>query len=402
VRAALALSPLRRELEVTQAKLLALSESRLHLATEATGIGICEMDPETERISCSESCSALLGLPPRAPATNEDFLSALHPDDREPLRVAVQRALDPAGDGAYAAEYRTLGLHDGVKRWIAANGRAFFEARRAVRFVGTVLDVTERVELMAREQKARALAEGANRLKDEFLATVSHELRTPLTSISGWASILAAKPYDLPMIAKGIEIIGRNAKVQTRIVDDILDVSRIVTGRLHIEQKSVDFDAVVKEAIEEAMPSAVAKGIGLRYRHEHGPCNLVGDPVRLGQIVWNLLSNAVKFTPHGGRIDVELSRTHAEARLRVVDDGEGIDPTLLPHVFERFLQADSSITRRHGGLGLGLSIVRELVKLHGGETSAESEGKGRGSTLTVTLPIVTDPTMTLQVAGAGP
>lgn len=207
---------------------------------------------------------AMLGAARSAAGIPLDYaraLTAIHPDDRERVRKAVQRALDPAGDGVYAVEYRTVGLHSGVMRWIVARGRAFFSAGRGVRFLGTTVDITERAELMAREQKARAAAEEANRLKDEFLATISHELRTPLTAIMGWASILGRNQPSAAKLAKGIDVIHRSAKAQTALIEDILDVSRIITGNLRIEQELVDLDAVVKDALDAVMPSAAAKDI---------------------------------------------------------------------------------------------------------------------------------------------
>ena len=354
---------------------------------EATGLGIWEMDLETEIVSYNAHCAALLGLPPESPMAYERALLALHPDDREKVREAVRRAHDPAGDGMFTVEYRTLGLGDGVQRWITASGRVFFRAGRAVRFLGTLLDITERAELMAREQKARAAAEEANRLKDEFLATVSHELRTPLTSIMGWASILGGARSNPAMLAKGIEVIDRNAKAQKAIIDDILDVSRIITGQLRVSQEPVDFDAVVKDTIDVVTPSAAAKNIDVRYVRGGGTCRVVGDSFRLRQVLWNLLSNALKFTPPRGRVEVTLDQRGGAVRLRVADTGEGIAPALLPYIFDRFRQADGSTTRRHGGLGLGLSIVRHLVELHGGEVHAESPGKGRGATFTMELPV---------------
>ncbi|MFS8065091.1 MAG: ATP-binding protein [Byssovorax sp.] len=388
VRTTLSLSRLRRELEKKQAELLVLGEDRLRLAQEATGLGIWEMDPEMKKLSCNEECLALLGLPPGSSLDYEGFLHALHPDDRARVHEAVQRAVHPASDGVYAIEYRTVSLHGGVERCVAARGHLVDAgAGRPRRFVGTILDITERAELMAREQKARAAAEEANRLKDEFLATLSHELRTPLNAIMGWASILSGALPSTAKLARGLEVIERNAQAQKAIIEDILDVSRIVTGNLRIEPEPVDLDAVIKDSLDIILPSAAAKSIDVSYPRGSGPCCLVGDPQRLRQIVWNLLSNAVKFTPIGGHVEVGLERASGAVRLRIKDTGEGIPPELLSLVFDRFRQADSSTTRRHGGLGLGLSIVRHLVELHGGEARAESPGKGQGATFTIELPV---------------
>ncbi len=260
-----------------------------------------------------------------------------------------------------------------------------FSARELTARVQAALWLAE----LRREQRARAAAEEANRLKDEFLATVSHELRTPLCSIMGWASILQRSPPTAIALAKGLEIIARNAAVQKEIVEDILDMSRIITGRLHLEPASIDLGAVVQEAVDVVRPAAVAKGILLRYRREERAVPLVGDALRLTQVAWNLLSNAVKFTPKGGQVEIAIVRLDASVEVRVTDTGEGIPPLVLPYVFDRFRQADGSKTRRHGGLGLGLAIVRQLVELHGGEVRAESRGPGQGATFTVRLPVPT-------------
>ncbi len=265
-----------------------------------------------------------------------------------------------------------------------------FSARELVARVRTTLALARLRRDLEEKQNARVAAEEANRLKDEFLATVSHELRTPLNAIMGWASILSGTLPSAATLAKGLDVIGRNAAAQKTIIDDILDMSRIITGRLRLELEAVDLDAVVKDAIDVVLPSASAKEIEVVYRGV-APCLVVGDPHRLRQIVWNLLANAVKFTPPGGRVAVGLARSlqtsGGAVTLQVADTGEGIAPSLLPYVFDRFRQAEGSTTRRHGGLGLGLSIVRQLVELHGGEVRAESAGEGLGATFTIKLPI---------------
>jgi PAS domain S-box-containing protein len=240
--------------------------------------------------------------------------------------------------------------------------------------------------LYAAAQAAAGDAEEANRIKDEFLATVSHELRTPLTSILGWATILRDKRVE-PVLTNGIEAIHRNAEAQARIIEDILDVSRIITGKLRLDLKPANLATIVREAIEVVRPSADAKRIAIEVVPHGDSTILVGDAERLRQVVWNLLSNAVKFTDAGGVIVVSFEQQGPLLRVAVRDTGRGIDPQLLPHVFERFKQADSSATRRYGGLGLGLAIVRHIVELHGGSVQVESGGLGKGSTFTVTLPV---------------
>ena len=227
----------------------------------------------------------------------------------------------------------------------------------------------------------------ANRMKDIFLATLSHELRTPLTPVLGWVNLLrSGAASDAQMLAQGLDAIERNARLQARLVDDLLDISRIVSGKLRIEWEPVDLCAVVGLATEPVRAEASARQIELTVELASGPLVVQGAPLRLQQVVWNLLSNAVKFTPRGGRVSVRVWRENGEARVEVADTGVGIVPEFLPHVFDRFRQADGSTTRQYGGLGLGLAIVRALAELHGGSVVAESEGEGRGARFTFGLP----------------
>jgi signal transduction histidine kinase/ActR/RegA family two-component response regulator/sensor domain CHASE-containing protein len=245
----------------------------------------------------------------------------------------------------------------------------------------------ERVRLLKLEQEARLEAEEANRLKDEFLATISHELRTPLTAMLGWARMLRSDKLDKPTSGRAIEAIERNAKTQAQLIEDLLDISRIITGKLHLEVRPVDIVTVIDSAIDAVRPAADAKSIRLQTRLEPGAGLVMGDPNRLQQVVWNLLSNAIKFTPLEGSVRVSLEPVGSYLEITVVDTGQGIAPEFLPQVFERFRQGDSSITRKHGGLGLGLAIVRHLVELHGGTVNADSAGEGKGATFKVRLPI---------------
>jgi signal transduction histidine kinase/ActR/RegA family two-component response regulator len=260
----------------------------------------------------------------------------------------------------------------------------------------------ERVALLERERAARTEAEHASRLKDEFLATVSHELRTPLTAMLGWLQMLRLGRLPEERREKALETVERNARAQAQLVEDLLDVSRIMSGKMALELARVNVAEVVDAALEVVRPAADAKEISLHGRVD-GTVELTGDPGRLQQVVWNLLSNAVKFTPRGGRVEVEVARRDGMVEVRVSDDGQGIAPEFLPHVFERFRQADSGTTRRHGGLGLGLAIVKHLAELHGGVVSAASDGPGRGTTLTVRLPVTaTRPAPSPLVLSTGP
>jgi PAS domain S-box-containing protein len=255
-------------------------------------------------------------------------------------------------------------------------------------------DITDRVraerdraDLLAREQAAREEAEALNRAKDQFLAVLSHELRTPLNAIFGWARMLHEGQLDPALRARGTEAILRNAKAQLQLVEDLLDVSRIITGAMRLEMRPVDLRTVVDAALETVRPTAGAKDLDVEAVLDPDAVTVMGAPDRLQQVVWNLLVNAVKFTPKGGRIHVRLRRAGSHVELAVSDTGEGITSDVLPHVFERFRQGDSSTTRAHGGLGIGLALVRHLVDLHGGTVRAESPGPGQGATFTVRLPL---------------
>ncbi len=259
----------------------------------------------------------------------------------------------------------------------------------------------ERVVLLKREQAARMEAEAANRLKDEFLATLSHELRTPLNAIMGWAHVLGQTSGDRATVQRAAEVIRQNAASQAQLIEDILDVSRVVGGRLVLDTKPVQMRTVIEDAIESLMPASAAKGIRVE-RTLTTDIQVFGDRDRLQQIVWNLVSNALKFTPKGGRVEVELREEAGDAALRVTDTGIGISADFLPFVFDRFRQADSSMSRRHSGLGLGMAIVRHLVELHGGTVSAESEGEGKGTTFRLRLPTRSDAQPAVEMVDARP
>ena len=275
------------------------------------------------------------------------------------------------------------------------NSALYDESGNLMSVLSLVLDVTartlaerERARLLEAEQASRAEAERANRLKDEFLATVSHELRTPLTAILGWSSMLRLGHIDAANSADAVETIHRNAQAQKQLIDDLLDVSRIVTGQLRLEVRPFEAAEAVESAIESVRPAAAAKGVRLRAELDPRAGLVSGDPARMQQVAWNLLSNAVKYTPKGGVVEVRLARADSHIELTVSDTGQGIAREFLPHVFDRFRQADQSVTRKHGGLGLGLAIVRHFVELQGGTVQAESAGLGRGATFTVKLPLM--------------
>jgi signal transduction histidine kinase len=295
-------------------------------------------------------------------------------------RLLTVQLVDKAGSVTHYA-------WNGVERRQAeVNGKQTLE---------TLREINSRLLMAAvREQEARDEAEEANQAKDEFLATLSHELRTPLTAMLGWSRMLRTTKLDKAASVRALEIIERNAEAQVRLIEDLLDVSRIIAGKLQLEVQPLDPTSVIKAAVDVVRPAALAKGIQIKCALDSQAGLLDGDQKRLHQVVSNLLTNAIKFTPHGGHVEVRLERTDSHIRIMVSDTGRGISPEFLPHVFERFRQADSTTTRASGGLGLGLAITRHLVELHGGAIRAESLGEGRGATFTVELPFTLSQTQT--------
>ncbi|HEX8236987.1 MAG TPA: ATP-binding protein [Abditibacteriaceae bacterium] len=253
--------------------------------------------------------------------------------------------------------------------------------------------------LLRSEQTAREESERANRAKDEFLATLSHELRTPLNSIYGWTQLLRGGKMDDETTGQALETIERSTRAQVQLIDDLLDVSRIITGKLPLDMQPVDLAPTIEAALSSARPAAMAKNIEINAVLHPDAGLISGDPHRLQQVVWNIISNALKFTPKGGRVDVLLHRVNSQVEIEVTDNGQGIEPEFLPYIFERFRQADSTSTRRFGGLGLGLAIVRHLVELHGGTAQALSEGIGRGATIRVRFPVLAVSTPGSNAAG---
>jgi signal transduction histidine kinase/DNA-binding response OmpR family regulator len=386
----------RHRAELSELELRA-SEARLRIALEAAGLGTWEYNPITGAMRWDARCKALAGLAADVEVDYPTFLRCVHPIDRERVDGAVRRTLHPDTDPNFEFEYRALGVVDGGERWISARGLRIGDHARSFRIIGAMLDVTskkrveqERLSLLASERQARAAAESASRAKDEFLATVSHELRNPLNAILGWSRVLVEeREIDPDRMKKGLAVILRNAKAQIQLVEDILEVSRIITGKLRLATGRVDIGTLVESAVETVRAAAQAKRVSLES-HRAALGTIVADEDRVQQILWNLLSNAVKFTPPGGRVTVSASRGRDAVALVVADTGEGIAPEFLPYVFDRFRQFDGSTTRTHGGLGLGLAIVRHLAELHGGTVHAESAGLKQGATFTVVLPVTSE------------
>jgi len=373
---------------------LRTSETRYRLASRAVRDAIWDLDVASERIAWSDGITLRFGHPPETVAPTVSWrLEQIRPQDRERVAAGLRAAL--AGPASHWQDEYPFRCFDG--RWADVIDRGFIvrdKAGRALRVVGAIEDVSERrraeaerAALLARERRARADAEAANRAKDEFLAVVSHELRTPLSPILGFLEILFEDPAATAEQRTALGTIERNARSLSYLIDDLLDVSRITSGKLSLEYAPIDLGEVVRAVFDSARPAAETKGVTLALRVLDDPLVVAGDAGRLTQVVANLVSNAIKFTPLGGAIRVTLARAGSRAVLRVQDTGKGIAPELLPHVFERFRKGDTSDTRVHGGLGLGLAIVRHLVDLHGGSVTAESDGEGHGAVLTVELPL---------------
>jgi hypothetical protein len=341
----------------------------------------------------NKAWSEYTGLDARG-ANDRGHLEVIHPDDRPRVLSAWTDAVR-SGE-PLVVEYRLRRAADGAYRWHL--GRAVPERglRGAiVGWIATATDIddqkdaeTRLTELAARAENARAEAEQASRMKDEFLATVSHELRTPLNAIYGWTRMVRSGELDRRQVDKAMQTIERNTRAQIKLVEDLLDVSRIVAGKLTLDVKTVSPSDVVRTAVDAMMPTATQKGVQLCAIIDPTPCRISGDPNRLQQVVWNLIANAIKFTPTGGRIEVVVGSVEDHVEIEVNDSGHGIAPEFLPHVFDAFRQADGSSTRLHGGLGLGLAIVKHIVELHHGAVDVHSEGYGRGARFVVRLPLV--------------
>ena len=364
---------------------------RLALALEAGGLGDWEWDAASDAVTLSPAAARLFGVDGQPAPTRASMLDLLDPADRDRARHA--NAVATERRTGYAIEYR-VARPDGSAVWVATRGRGEYDAAgRLTRMHGVVQDVTaqktaeqQRETLLAAAQAAKSEAEHASRMKDEFLSTISHELRTPLNAMLGWTQILRAGPPEPDDIEQGLTVIERNARAQAQIIEDLLDMSRIISGKVRLEVGPLDVVQLTETAVDTVRPTAEAKGVRLvtAVVAPLKPCT--GDAGRVQQVLWNLLTNAIKFTPAGGQVTLAVAPVDGHVQFTVADTGEGISPEFMPHIFGRFRQADGGTTRKHGGLGLGLSIVKQLAELHGGTATAASRGKGHGATFTVTLP----------------
>jgi PAS domain S-box-containing protein len=396
VHVSLSISPVRdREGRIVGASKIARDitrlreyERRLSDFVESATIGLHWVGPDGTILWANRCELEMLGY------TKDEYLGRnivdVHAD-----RPVIDDMLTRLSRGETLLNYAARLRHkDGSIRHVLINSCGHFEDGEFKNTQCFTRDVTElkkseeaRNALLESERAARIQAEHASRMKDEFLATLSHELRTPLNAILGYAHLLRAGTIDPQEMQSALEVIERNARSQTQIIEDLLDMSRIVSGKIRLDVQRVDLSTVVTTAIDALRPAAEGKGVRLIAVLDPLVGPVRGDPARLQQIVWNLLSNAIKFTPKGGKVQVALERVNSHAEIVVSDTGEGIKPDFLPYVFDRFRQADPSSTRRHGGLGIGLSIVKQLTELHGGTVRAKSPGPGQGSTFVVDLPV---------------
>jgi PAS domain S-box-containing protein len=331
----------------------------------------------------------LFGFPKGSFGQELRILRTVHPDDRSRMEEATAAALET---GSYESQYRAVRPDGGVV-WITERGRLFFDAD-GDRIVGISRDVTaehdaaqERERLLKSERDARDEAERQSRLKDEFLATLSHELRTPMNAILGWLSILeGGKP--IREVHAALAVIAKNARIQAKLIEDLLDMNRLLSGNVRLEVATVDVGTLLQTTVQSLQPAADARGVQLIAAVESNVGEIVADSRRLQQVMWNLVHNAIKFCGNQGRVEIHGARTPEGLQIAVKDNGQGISPSFLPHVFERFRQQDASSTRAAFGLGLGLSIAKHLVELHGGHIVAHSAGDGQGATFLVHMPTV--------------
>lgn len=393
---------LRQEVRERQESEAALQESstRLELAMEHSGVGDWSWDEDTQMCQLSKRSAEIIGLPGPGVYPWGAVLDVVVPEYRGHVMGSFGKAVE---NGAVVDEEFLIVKKDG-QSWVSAKGRRVPGPNGKLgRMVGTLADVTgrkkadkERESLLAMESKARREAEEANRMKDEFLAVLSHELRAPLNAILGWAHLL--KDTDSQEeLAGGLEVIERNTLAQAKLVEDLLDMSRVTSGKIRLDLQAVDLRTIIKTAEDAILPSATAKKIRVLCVVDPRASPVRGDPSRLQQVLWNLLTNAVKFTPEGGKIEVVVARVNSHVEISISDTGMGIAADFLPHVFDRFRQADSTITRKYGGLGLGLALVQTLIEMHGGKVTAESPGPGQGATFRISLPL---PVATLELGGA--
>ncbi|MBW4450880.1 MAG: response regulator [Spirirestis rafaelensis WJT71-NPBG6] len=369
------------------------TEQQLRLALKTAKLGSWELNLQTNVLSASDQYKLNFGLSPDADFSYQTLMSRIHPEDQAWVQSAIKQAI--ANDTDYDVEYRNIWADNSI-HWVLVRGRCIYDlVGNPLRMVGMSMDITERKrtevereELLRRSLAAQEQAETANRIKDEFLAVLSHELRTPLNPIIGWTTLLRSKKFDPERTDRALETIERNAKLQAKLINDLLDISRILRGKLSLTVMPVNLETVISSALETLQLAAQAKSLQIQTVNASSVGTVKGDEARLQQVISNLLSNAIKFTESGGIIQVNLTKVGKYGQIEIKDSGKGINPSFLPYVFEHFRQEDSATTRKFGGLGLGLAIARQIVELHGGTLIADSAGVGEGATFTVQIPLL--------------
>ncbi|RSZ56223.1 PAS domain S-box protein [Massilia atriviolacea] len=362
-------------------------EQLLRLALDAADVGEWDVDMRSETMFWPPRVKAMFGISAHSPVTLADFYEGVHPDDRERTLASFASTANPGLRIQYESEYRTIGKEDGVIRWVAAKGRGLFdESGECIRIMGTAIDITRR---KADEEKLRESEERlrqADRRKDEFLAMLAHELRNPLAPISAAAELLQMARLDDERVRRTSQVIGRQVRHMTSLVDDLLDVSRVTRGMVELDNTPLDAHHIVADAVEQATPLIRARRHHLELHLTPEGAMMQGDRKRLVQVLANVLNNAAKYTPEGGNIRLRTDVRDAQVLIEVADDGIGMAPELVARAFDLFAQAERSSDRSSGGLGLGLALVRSLVELHHGTVTCESAGPGQGSRFTVCLP----------------
>jgi PAS domain S-box-containing protein len=372
---------------------LRLAHQRLRFHLENTPLLVVEWNSDFRITYWSPQAEAVFGwTADEVLGKDPDEIGIVYIEDREAVAALMMQLLE--GDVVQISAQNRNYRKDGSVIWCDWHNSVLKDEQgNLISILSLGLDITsrkrieeERALLLAREQAAREQAEAANRAKDEFLAAVSHELRTPLTPVLGWLRMLRGEKLDAQHVSKAMEKIEQNVRAEIRLVEDLLDASRIITGKLQLDLRPLDLSSVVSASVESMRPAAEARNITLMQKFDPLVGMISGDADRLRQVIWNLLSNAIKFTPPQGTVSLSVENVQSHIEITVSDTGQGIDPEFLPHVFDRFRQADGSPSRKYGGLGLGLAIVRHLVELHGGTVQASSQGPGMGSAFMVRLP----------------